>query len=62
MRFLGWWYYRRALRHQFDGVTLRDKFDLPGVVGDIMPTVFTTNKEIWQIETTKDQIVDAMRH
>ena len=31
---------------KFDGVTLRDKFDLPGVVSDIMPTVYTTNKEI----------------
>eukprot|EP00957_Ditylum_brightwellii_P107276 8185650-Ditylum_brightwellii.AAC.1 len=34
---------------KFDGVTLRKKFKLPGVVGDIAPTVFTMNKRIWQI-------------
>eukprot|EP00957_Ditylum_brightwellii_P105992 8085642-Ditylum_brightwellii.AAC.1 len=47
---------------KFNGVILREKLELPGVVGDIMLTVFTTNKRIWQIETTTDQIVDAMCH
>eukprot|EP00957_Ditylum_brightwellii_P101471 7733006-Ditylum_brightwellii.AAC.1 len=40
---------------KFDGMTLRNKFDLPGVVSAITPTVFTTKKGLWQIETTKDQ-------
>jgi len=47
---------------KFDVVTLREKLELPGVAGGITPTVFTANKGIWQIETTTDQIADAMRH
>eukprot|EP00957_Ditylum_brightwellii_P151297 11520619-Ditylum_brightwellii.AAC.1 len=45
-----------------DGKTLREKLELPGVIGNITPTVFTKTKGIWQIETTKDQLVEAMQH
>eukprot|EP00957_Ditylum_brightwellii_P161967 12331359-Ditylum_brightwellii.AAC.1 len=41
---------------EFDGVILCEKLELPGVARDIMPTIFTMNKGIWQIETTTDQI------
>eukprot|EP00957_Ditylum_brightwellii_P171489 13054812-Ditylum_brightwellii.AAC.1 len=42
--------------------TLHDLLELPGVVGDITPTPFTKSKGIWQVETTKGQVVDAMCH
>eukprot|EP00957_Ditylum_brightwellii_P154740 11777570-Ditylum_brightwellii.AAC.1 len=36
--------------------------EIAGVVGDITPTVFTKTKGIWQVEMTKDQVVEAMHH
>eukprot|EP00957_Ditylum_brightwellii_P062210 4721101-Ditylum_brightwellii.AAC.1 len=50
------------LEEKIDDSTLREKLELVGVVGDIMPTAFTKTKGIWQVETTKTQVVEAMRH
>eukprot|EP00957_Ditylum_brightwellii_P080311 6108294-Ditylum_brightwellii.AAC.1 len=45
------------LSKEFDGKTLRGHLELPGVVGNITKTVFTTKKGIWQVETTKLQVL-----
>eukprot|EP00957_Ditylum_brightwellii_P156493 11910342-Ditylum_brightwellii.AAC.1 len=45
---------------KFGASTLRDLLELPGIVGDITPTPFTKTKDIWQVETTKIQVVDDM--
>eukprot|EP00957_Ditylum_brightwellii_P049334 3743253-Ditylum_brightwellii.AAC.1 len=50
------------LDEKIDDSTLLEKPELVGVIGDIMPTVFTKTKGIWQVETTKMQVVEAMRH
>eukprot|EP00957_Ditylum_brightwellii_P086085 6549635-Ditylum_brightwellii.AAC.1 len=47
---------------ELDGQTLRDKLELTGVIEHIMPMVFSELKGIWQIETTKTNIMEAMRH
>jgi hypothetical protein len=47
---------------KFGESTLRNLLELPGVVGDITPTLFTKTKGIWQVENTKIQVVDAMHH
>eukprot|EP00957_Ditylum_brightwellii_P059033 4477385-Ditylum_brightwellii.AAC.1 len=47
---------------KFGESTLHNLLELPGVVGDITPTPFTKTKGIWQVETTKIQVVDAMHH
>eukprot|EP00957_Ditylum_brightwellii_P050561 3834183-Ditylum_brightwellii.AAC.1 len=47
---------------KFDNVTLQEKLELAGVAGDINPTVFTKSKGIWQVKTTKEQVVEAMHH
>eukprot|EP00957_Ditylum_brightwellii_P045456 3446002-Ditylum_brightwellii.AAC.1 len=38
---------------KFGDNTLRNLLELSGVVGDIIPTLFTKTKSIWQVETTK---------
>ena len=50
------------LDEKIDDSTLREKLELAGVVGDITPSVFTKIKGIWQVETTKFQVVEVMRH
>ena len=50
------------LEEKIKNSTLRKKLELAGVVGNITPTVFTKTKGIWQVETTKNQVVEAMRH
>eukprot|EP00957_Ditylum_brightwellii_P207958 15355294-Ditylum_brightwellii.AAC.1 len=47
---------------KFDDVMLQENLELTCVVGDIAPTVFTKSKGIWQVETTKEQVVEAMLH
>eukprot|EP00957_Ditylum_brightwellii_P135926 10367370-Ditylum_brightwellii.AAC.1 len=47
---------------ELDGQILRDKLELTGVIKHITPTVFSEQKGIWQIEKTKANIVEAMRH
>eukprot|EP00957_Ditylum_brightwellii_P101578 7741232-Ditylum_brightwellii.AAC.1 len=50
------------LTREFDGKSLREQLELSGVIGDIMQTVVTETKGIWQIETNKTHMVEAMRH
>eukprot|EP00957_Ditylum_brightwellii_P023074 1740466-Ditylum_brightwellii.AAC.1 len=47
---------------ELDGQMLRDKLEPTGVIKHIMPMVFSEQKDIWQIKTTKANIVEAMRH
>eukprot|EP00957_Ditylum_brightwellii_P040856 3092258-Ditylum_brightwellii.AAC.1 len=42
--------------------TLQELLELPQVVGDITLAPFTKSKGIWQVETTKGQLLDAMHH
>eukprot|EP00957_Ditylum_brightwellii_P005526 423245-Ditylum_brightwellii.AAC.1 len=44
------------LDENIDDSTLHEKLELVGVIGNIMPTVFTKTKGIWQVETTKMQV------
>eukprot|EP00957_Ditylum_brightwellii_P210468 15365003-Ditylum_brightwellii.AAC.1 len=52
----------KRLSKKFNGNTLREHLDLQGVIEDITQTVFTDSKGIWQVKTTKKQVVEAMRH
>eukprot|EP00957_Ditylum_brightwellii_P074300 5645486-Ditylum_brightwellii.AAC.1 len=50
------------LTREFDGKSLCEQLELARVIGDIMQTVFTKTKGIWQIEISKTQVVEAMCH
>eukprot|EP00957_Ditylum_brightwellii_P014900 1124000-Ditylum_brightwellii.AAC.1 len=50
------------ISREFDGKTLCDHLELQGVVGDITHTIFTETKGVWQVETSKTQVVEAMHH
>eukprot|EP00957_Ditylum_brightwellii_P019008 1430741-Ditylum_brightwellii.AAC.1 len=50
------------LSKYFDGEALIEHLELQCVIGDITQTVFTKTKDIWQVETTKKQVVEAMHH
>eukprot|EP00957_Ditylum_brightwellii_P027466 2076335-Ditylum_brightwellii.AAC.1 len=47
---------------KFGDNILCDLLELPGVVGNVTLTPFTKSKGIWQVETTKSQVVEAMQH
>eukprot|EP00957_Ditylum_brightwellii_P210580 15365133-Ditylum_brightwellii.AAC.1 len=49
------------LSREFKGKTLQDHLKLQDVVSNITQTVFTETKGIWQVETTRKQVVKAMR-
>eukprot|EP00957_Ditylum_brightwellii_P209944 15364395-Ditylum_brightwellii.AAC.2 len=53
---------KELFEEEIGNITLRGKLELAGVMGDITPTVFTKLKGIWQVGTTKIQVVEAMRH
>ena len=48
------------LSREFDNKTLQDHLELHGVIGDITHMIFAKTKGIWQVETTKTQVVEAM--
>eukprot|EP00957_Ditylum_brightwellii_P091160 6940663-Ditylum_brightwellii.AAC.1 len=50
------------LSREFEGKTLQDNLELQGIVGNITHTVFIGTKGIWQVETTRKQLVKAMHH
>eukprot|EP00957_Ditylum_brightwellii_P133327 10165603-Ditylum_brightwellii.AAC.1 len=46
--------------NKYNNTILREHLELTGVVGVITHMVFTESKGIWQVETTKVQVVGAM--